>query len=229
MQISFLERLYSFIPYSVNKRLIENKLSSDNINKHLLSYNVAISSPSIDLTKIVDDELDSCVSFLPYCAKPLGNSVCPVSGKGSSRKNKLCLKLEGKKCNVPCSLGDTISILTKYGFTKDRIFIIDSDSNLFPWLEEKKSEGYNYFLPGVGCHYGVSYALKYVQKKIGLEGCVVFLQDQDPLDKVHGVCKSIFDYNSMEKTDKGKRTKISNESLEIIECILSGELNLEKK
>jgi hypothetical protein len=119
-----------------------------------------------------------------------------------------------------------IEILKEQNFTKDRIFIIDSDSNLFPWLEEKKSEGYKYFLPGVGCHYGVSYALKYVQREIGLEGCIVFLQDNDPLDKRHGVCKSIFDYNRMEKTDKGKRTRISNESLKIIEDIFSGKLDL---
>jgi hypothetical protein len=115
-----------------------------------------------------------------------------------------------------------IDVLKKYGFTKDRIFIIDSDSNLFPWLEKKKAEGYKYFLPGIGCHYGVAYALKYVQSEIGLEGCIIFLQDQDPFDKEHGVCKSFFDYNNMEKADKGKRTMISNESIKIIENILSG-------
>ncbi|WP_319507960.1 hypothetical protein [uncultured Methanolobus sp.] len=122
-----------------------------------------------------------------------------------------------------------IDILKEQDFTKDRIFIIDSDSHLFPWLEEKKNEGYKYFLPGVGCHYGVSYALKYVQREIGLEGCIVFLQDNDPLDKRHGVCKSIFDYNNMEKIDRGKKTKIGEESLKIIEDILSGELDLETK
>jgi hypothetical protein len=122
-----------------------------------------------------------------------------------------------------------IEILKEKDFTKDRIFIIDSDSALFPWLEGKKSEGYNYFLPGIGCHYGVGYALKYIQTKIGLEGCIVFLQDFDPLDSDHGVCKSIFDYNSMEKTDRGKRTKISNESLQIVEDILSGKLDLNTK
>ncbi|WP_407356967.1 hypothetical protein [Methanolobus sp. WCC5] len=136
------------------------------------------------------------------------------------------MKLEDRTCNVPCSLGDMIDILKERGFTKDRIFIIDSDSNLFPWLKQKKNEGYKYFLPGVGCHYGVSYALNYVQKVIGLEGCVVFLQDNDPLDKAHGVCKHFFDYNNMEKRDKGKRTKISNESLKIIEDILAGEIDL---
>ena len=122
-----------------------------------------------------------------------------------------------------------VDILKKHSFTKDRIFIIDRDSNLFPWLEEKKSEGYKYFLPGIGCHYGVGYALKYVQKEIGLEGCIVFLQDNDSLDKGHGVCKSIFDYNNMEKTDKEKKTKISDESLKIIEGILSGKRNFKVK
>jgi hypothetical protein len=93
----------------------------------------------------------------------------------------------------------------------------------------KKSEGYNYFLPGIGCHYGVGYALKYIQKEIGMEGCIAFLQDYDPLDSNHGVCKSIFDYNSMEKTDRGKRTRISNESIRMIEDILSGKLDLKTK
>ncbi|WP_242492607.1 hypothetical protein [Methanolobus psychrotolerans] len=225
MKISMLERLYSLIPYSLNRRLIENRLSPIPVNDQLLSWSVAISSPSVDLQKIVADELDSCISFLPYCAKPSGNSICPMSDKRNSRKNRKCLKLDGKNCNVPCSLGDMVDLLKKKGFTKDRIFIIDSDSNLFPWLEQKKSEGYNYFLPGVGCHYGVSYALKYVQKKIGLEGCIIFLQDYNPLDKDHGVCRSIFDYNSMEKIDRGKRTKIGSESLKIIEYILSGEVD----
>ncbi|WP_406662199.1 hypothetical protein V7O66_06065 [Methanolobus sp. ZRKC3] len=226
MKISVLERVYSFIPYSLNKRLIEKRLNTIRINEQLLSCSVAVSSPSLDLQKIVADELDSCVSFIPYCAKPLDNYVCPVSDKQVSRKNRKCLKLNNKKCNIPCSLGDMVDTLKEKGFTKDRILIIDRDSNLFPWLEQKKREGYKYFLPGVGCHYGVGYALKYIQKEIGMEGCIVFIQDYDPLDSSHGVCKSIFDYNSMEKTDRGKRTKISDESLRIIEDILSGKLNL---
>ncbi|WP_342305356.1 hypothetical protein [Methanolobus sp. ZRKC5] len=204
-------------------------MNSNQVNKHLLSYSVAVSSPAVDLQKIVEDELDSCISFLPYCAKPLGNSLCPVSDNLKLRKNRNCLKLDGKVCNVPCSLGNMIALLKEQGFTKDRILIIDSDSNLFPWLEEKKSEGYKYFLPGVGCHYGVGYALKYIQKEIGLEGCIVFLQDNDPSDKSNGVCKSIFDYNNMEKTDRGKRTKISDESLKVIEDIFYGKLNLKMR
>lgn len=201
-------------------------MSSNQINKHLLDQKIAISSPDIDIQKIVRDELDKCISFIPYCAKPLGNFVCPVSSNRNSRKNRKCLKLDNRSCNVPCSLGDMVDILKEKGFTKDRIFIIDSDSELFPWLEKKKREGYEYFLPGVGCHYGVGYALKHIQKEIGMEGCIVFLQDYDPLDSKHGVCKSIFDYNSMEKTDKGKRTKMSEESIKIIEDILSGKLDL---
>jgi hypothetical protein len=222
MKISVIERIHSFLPYSVNKKLIEKRLGSIHVNNSLMTYNIAISSPYIDLKDIVENELDKCVAFLPYCSKPLGNLACPLSINSSSRKNGICLKLEDKRCNVPCSLGEMIDVLKKYGFTKDRIFIIDSDSNLFPWLEKKKAEGYKYFLPGIGCHYGVAYALKYVQSEIGLEGCIIFLQDQDPFDKEHGVCKSFFDYNNMEKADKGKRTMISNESIKIIENILSG-------
>ncbi|WP_340818549.1 hypothetical protein [Methanolobus sp. WCC4] len=209
--------------------MIEKRLSFNQANRDLLCSAVALSTPSLDIQRIVDDELDSCVSFIPYCAKPSVNYVCPVSDNVMIRKNRKCLKLEGKKCNVPCSLGRLVDLLMAKGFTKDRIFIIDSDSNLFPWLEMKKREGYNYFLPGVGCHYGVGYALKYIQKEIGLEGCMIFLKDQDPLDKGHGVCKNIFDYNNMERTDKGKRTKIDDESLKIIEDILSGKLDLKVK
>lgn len=204
-------------------------MSYDRVNRNLLASHVAISSPSIDLKKIVNDELDSCVSFIPYCAKPYGDYVCPVSEKGKLRKNRQCLKLEDKVCNVPCSLGDIVTIMKNRGFTKERIFIIDSDSNLFPWLKKKKSEGYKYFLPGIGCHYGVGYALRYVQKEIGMEGCIVFLQDYDPLDGKDGVCKSIFDYNNMEKVDKGKKTKIGQESISVIEKILSGELDMDQE
>ncbi|MBP1909049.1 hypothetical protein [Methanolobus bombayensis] len=204
-------------------------MSSERFNRSLLTSHVAISSSSVDLEKIVNDELDSCVSFIPYCAKPYGDYICPVSDKEKLRKNRNCLKLDDKTCNVPCSLGDIVTILKNRGFTKDRIFIIDSDSNLFTWLEKKKSEGYKYFLPGIGCHYGVGYALRYVQKDIGMEGCIVFLQDYDPLDEKHGVCKSIFDYNNMERVDKGKRTKIGQESISIIEKILSGEFDPEKE
>jgi hypothetical protein len=220
-----LEKVYSFIPYSLNKRLTEKRLSFNPVNTRLLNYNMALSTPSFDIQKIVDDELDSCISFIPYCAKPSIDYVCPASDI-NMRKNRKCLKLDGKKCTVPCSLGRMVDILMEKGFTKERIFVIDSDSNLFPWLKKKKSEGYNYFLPGVGCHYGVGYALRYVQKEIGMEGCIVFLQDYDPLDKDHGVCKTIFDYNNIEKIDKGKRTKISDESLRIIEDLLSGDLEI---
>lgn len=210
----------------MNKRLIESRLSSIQENKELRNHKLAISSPDLDIQKIILDELDRCIAFIPYCAKPYGNFVCPVSSNEASRKNRKCLKLDDKQCNVPCSLGEMIDVLRKYNFTKDRIFIIDSDSELFPWLKKKKAEGYKYFLPGIGCHYGVGYALKYIQEEIGMEGCIVFLQDYDPLDSKHGVCKSIFDYNRMEKTDKGKRTIINEESIRIIEKILSGELDL---
>lgn len=168
------------------------------------------------------DERDKAIAFLPYCAKPKGDYTCPVSDSVNERKNQKCLKLDGGKCRVPCTLGNMVDVLKKHGFTKDRVFIIDKDSNLFPWLIQKREEGYKYFFPGVGCYYGVGYALNYVVEKLGYQGgCIVFLDDYVPGDKKNGVCRSINDYLNMEKSDKGKRTKITDKSVYLVDDLLT--------
>ena len=167
-------------------------------------------------------ELDKTVAFLPYCAKSL-DFKCPVSDPVYGRKVKKCLKVDGGECNVPCSLGDMVDVLKRHGYTKDQIFIIDSDSNLFPWLKEKKKEGYKYVIPGVGCYYGIGYALDFIGRKLGYKGCIVLLDDYDPEDIKNGLCRNVFDYLNMDTTDKGKKTKITDKSIKLIEKILDGE------
>jgi len=153
----------------------------------------------------------------------MGDFECPLSDPAYGRKSLKCIKTSGGRCDVPCSVGKMVDVLMSHGYTKDRIFIIDSDSNLFPWLKKKKEEGYKYVIPGVGCYHGVGYALNFIGRKLGYQGCIVFLEDYDPEDKKHGLCRSVFDYLSMDKMDKGKRTKIDDKSIQLIEKILDGE------
>jgi hypothetical protein len=218
----FKELLYASMPYSLNQYLVKRKCCFSEQDKILRDSRLVIYPPTLDIKEIVTNELDKAIAFLPYCAKPLGDKGCPVSDSVYARKNQKCLKLDGK-CNVPCSLGNMIDVLKKHGYTKDRIFIIDSESNLFPWLKKKRKEGYKYFFPGVGCYYGVGYALNRVEKELGFTGCIAFLDDYDPNDKKNGVCRGIHDYMNMDTKDKGKRTRISDESIRLIEKILSGE------
>jgi hypothetical protein len=209
------------IPYSINKKLVERKCRLSKGNQFLKDSNAAMYPPDLNINKMVD-EIDKAIAFLPYCAKPKDDYECPVSDSINERKNQKCLKLDGYKCKVPCTLGNMADVLLKHGFTKDRVFIIDKDSNLFPWLIKKREEGYKYFFPGVGCYYGVGYALDYVVEKLGYQGCVVFLDDYIPGDKKTGVCRSINDYMSMEKSDKGKKTKINEESVQLVDKLLTG-------
>ena len=219
------ELLHAIIPYSLNKALVERRVGFNKQDKVLIKNQVALYPPSLDLKKIVTTELDQAIAFFPYCAKPTGDFKCPASDTFHGRKNQKCIKLSGGRCDVPCSVGKMVDVLKSHGFTKDRIFIIDSDSNLFPWLKKKKEEGYKYYFPGVGCHFGVGYALNYVRKELGYEGCIVLLDDYDPEDKKNGLCRSIYDHlnDVCDRRDKGKRTKINDKSIQLIEKILDGE------
>ena len=217
------ELLHAIIPYSLNKKLAERKCGFNKQDKVLIKNQVALYPPSLDLKKIVTTELDRTIAFLPYCARPLGDIKCPLSDPVYGRKHRKCIRLSGGRCDVPCSVGEMVDVLKRHGYTKDRIFIVDSDSNLFPWLEKKKEEGYKYVIPGVACYYGIGYALDFIGRKLGYKGCIVFLEDYDPEDKKHGLCRNVFDYLSMLKTDKGKRTKINDKSIQLIEKILDGE------
>jgi hypothetical protein len=207
----------------LNKALLKRKFGCSNISATLRDSRVIIYPPNLDLKKVVTTELDKTVAFLPYCAKPLGDFECPLSDPVYGRKNRKCIRLSGGRCDVPCSLGKMVDVLKGHGFTRDQIFIVDSDSNLFPWLKNKKEEGYKYVIPGVACYYGVGYALDFIGRKLGYKGCIVFLEDYDPEDKKHGLCRGAHDYLNMDKTDKGKRTKISDKSIQLIEKILDGE------
>lgn len=217
------ELLHAIIPYSLNKKLAERKCGFNKQDKVLIKNQVALYPPSLDLKKIVTTELDRAIAFFPYCAKPTGDFKCPASDTFYGRKNQKCIKLSGGRCDVPCSVGKMVDVLKRHGYTRDRILIIDSDSNLLPWLEKKKEEGYKYVIPGVACYYGIGYALDFIGRKLGYKGCIVFMEDYDPEDKKHGLCRNVFDYLSMDKTDKGKRTKISDKSIQLIEKILDGE------
>ena len=217
------EILYALRPYSLNKALLKWKFGCNKASAKLMDSRVIIYPPTLDLKKVVTFELDKTVAFLPYCAKPLGDFECPANDSYYGRKNQKCIKVAGGSCEVQCSLGKMVDVLKDHGYGKDQIFIIDSDSNLFPWLKMKKDEGYKYVVPGVACYYGVGYALNFIGSELGYQGCIVLLEDYDLDDKEHGVCRGISDYLNMEKTDKGKRTKIADSSIRLIEKILDGE------
>ncbi len=216
------ELIYGLLPYSMHQRIVKWKCKFNKQDRLLVENHLALYPPSLDINRVVSEELDKCVAFLPYCAKPMEDNECPVSDKVDKRKNQKCIKALGGKCDVPCSLGAMVDVLLKYGFTKDQIFIIDRDSNLFPWLQQKRKEGYEYFMPGIGCKYGVSYAIDYVGKKLGYKGCIAFVDDFCPDDADNGVCKCMNDYLGMEGMDKGKRTKIHQETIVLMDRILSG-------
>lgn len=207
----------------MNKVLLKRKFGCNKASAVLRDSRVIIYPPTLDLKKIVETELDKAVAFLPYCAKPLVDFECPANDPYYGRKNQKCIKLSGGRCNVPCSLGKMVDVLKEHGYGKDRIFIIDRDSNLFPWLKQKKDEGYKYVIPGVACYYGVGYALNFIGRELGYKGCIVLLDDYELGDKEHGVCRGVNDYLNMEKTDKGKRTKIVDKSIQLVEKILNGE------
>lgn len=214
--------LYAITPYSIHEKIVGKKCKFSKQDKQLVDSNLALYPHTLDINKVVTEDIDKCISFLPYCAKPTGEHECPVSNKEQKRKNQHCVKLSNGKCTVPCSLGDMVDVLKKYGFTKNQIFIIDSDSNLFPWLVQKRKEGYEYFMPGVGCKYGVSYAIDLVGKKLGYKGCIAFVDDYCPTDPKNGVCKCMSDYMGMEGLDKGKRTKVHENTIILMDQILSG-------
>ncbi|AEH60171.1 hypothetical protein Mzhil_0295 [Methanosalsum zhilinae DSM 4017] len=216
------ELLYGLLPYSLNKSLVNRRCGFHKQDKVLQESRIVLSPPDFDFGRVVSSELDKSVSFLPYCAKPRGENGCPLCDPVHGRKDSKCLKLMDMDCHVPCTLGSMVDILKKHGFTRDRIFIIDSDPNLFSWLKDKKEEGYKYIMPGVACHYGVGYALNHISKKLGYSGCIVFLDDHDPKDSKNGVCRGISDYLSMEKYDKGKLTRITESSISTIDMMLAG-------
>ena len=207
----------------MNKALLKRKFECSKVSATQKDSRVIIYPPTLDLKKVVTSELDKTVAFLPYCAKPLGDYECPANDPHYGRKNQKCIKVSGGKCTVPCSLGKMVDVLKDHGYGKDQIFIIDSDSNLFPWLIKKKEEGYKYVIPGVACYYGIGYALDFIGSQLGYCGCIVLLEDYIPGDTKNGVCRTIGDYIHMEKTDKGKRTKIDDKSVRLIEKILDGE------
>ncbi len=227
--LSIKEVVHALTPYSINKFLIERKCKINRQEIIPKNRSLAVYPPSLDINKVIEEEIDKCIAFLPYCAKPMENLTCPASNNQDGRKNQKCLKLDGVKCKVPCSLGKMVDVLKQKGFTKDRIFIIDSDSNLFPWLIQKRKEGYKYFIPGIGCHYGVKYALDYVEKKLGFKGCIIFIEDYNPNDPKNGVCKTPSDYLNMEHGDKGKRTKIPDEAISLMERVLEGSISKESR
>ena len=220
--IMLKEIMYGFLPYSLNKYLVNKRCGFYDQNEVLKNSQIVLSPSDINLDEIVQDELDKAVAFLPYCAKPNGEVKCPLTHPIYGRKDSKCLKLDGMNCDVPCSLGKMLDVLQKHGLAEDQILIVDNDSNLLSWLKRKKEDGYKYIMPGVACHYGVGYALNYISKKLGFKGCIVFLEDSNPDDKKNGVCKCISDYMSMEKYDKGKLTKINESSIITIENILAG-------
>lgn len=220
--MSTKEYAHALLPYSMHQRIVGHKCKFSEQDEHVVQSQMALYPPSLDTNKIVNEELDKCIAFLPYCAKPMVDGICPTTLKTNTRKNKMCIKVLGGKCEVNCSLGKMADVLMKHGFTKDQIFIIDSTSNLIPWLIQKKKEGYKYFMPGVGCKYGVSYALDFMGKKLGFSGCIIFLDDHIPGDTEGGVCRHKRDFLAMEGVDKGKRTKIADESIALMDQILSG-------
>lgn len=167
--------IYALMPHSLNKSFVKWKCGLCRQDELLQKSRIAIYPHTLDVNELITNDLDRAVSFLPYCAKPKGDFECPLCDPVYGRKDSKCLKLMNHQCNVPCSLGSMVDVLKGHGFTHDRIFIIDNDSNLFSWLEQKKNEGYNYLLPGVSCYYGVGYALDYIGKKLGYSGCIVFL------------------------------------------------------
>ena len=214
------ELLHAIMPYSLKKFLVTRQVGFNKQDKILIDSRIALYPPTFDLRKVVD-KIDKSVAFLPYCAKAKGE--CPLSNGIHGRKNQKCIRLSGGRCKVQCSLGKMVDVLKAHGYGKDQIFIIDSDSNLFPWLKKKKEEGYKYVFPGVACYYGVGYALNFIGKELGYEGCIVLLDDYNPEDKKYGLCRSFFNYLNMNKMDKGNKTKICNKSIKLIEKILNGE------
>ncbi|WP_406662201.1 hypothetical protein V7O66_06070 [Methanolobus sp. ZRKC3] len=213
---------YAMIPYPIHKKIVEWKCKFGKQDEQLVDSHLALYPHSLDINKVIKEDINKCVSFLPYCAKPMGDHECPVSDKVHKRKNQRCMKISGGKCDVPCTLGDMVDVLMKHGFTKNQIFIIDKDANLFPWLVQKRKEGYEYFMPGVGCKYGVSYAIDYIGKKLGYKGCIAFIDDYCSSDTKNGVCKCMGDYIGMEGLDKGKMTKMHKSTIIMMENILSG-------
>lgn len=224
------ELIYGLMPYSIHQKIVRWKCKFKKQDDLLVNNHLALYPHSFDLNKVVKEDLDKCVAFLPYCAKPMGKHECPMSDETHKRKNQKCIKVSGGKCNVPCSLGEMVDVLMKHGFKQDQMFIIDRDSNLFPWLKQKREEGYEYFMPGTGCKYGVSYAIDYVGKKLGYKGCIAFVDDFCPGDKDNGVCKCMNDYLGMEGVDKGKMTKIHKDTIILMDRILSGDYhNVDKE
>lgn len=216
------ELIYGLIPYSIHQRIVRWKCKFKKQDTLLIENHLALYPHSLNISKVVKNDLDKCIAFLPYCAKPIGDHECPTSDKINHRKNQDCIKLSGGRCEVPCSLGEMVDVLMKHGFKNDQVLIIDRDSNLFPWLQQKRKEGYEYFMPGTGCKYGVSYAIDYIGKKMGYKGCVAFVDDYCTEDKENGVCKGMNDYLGMEGMDKGKRTKMHKETIILMDRILSG-------
>ena len=180
------EELMGMIPYPLLKEYIENKTNPVN--------NIAVYPESLSINTILND-IEHCIAWIPYCSKP---KSC-----AGMRKTQECRVLQGYDCKqlYKCSIGNLINELYDIGMKTDQIFIIDCDDNLFSWIKQKKEEGYKYFLPGVGCHYGVAYALRYIHEELGFSGVVVYLEGN--------TCTCKEDYDGMEGEDKGKESFIN--------------------
>lgn len=189
----FSEKIMGRLPYRLIKAYIERKTNT--------SAGIALYPTTLSVDDMLSN-IDKCISFIPYCAKPV---QCP-----EGRKTQECRKLRRQKCGLECSVGEMITELHFIGMKSEQIFIIDCDDNLFTWLKCRREEGYEYFLPGIGCHYGVAYALNYIHKKMGYSGVVMFLEGD--------TCRCKVDYDGMEGMDKGKKTRVCvNRFVEMLE------------
>ncbi len=207
--------LYILVPYRLKQKLLERKLKVRK-NKDLFSKRAVKYPAELDLDRILDEEFDKCISFLPYCAKPRD---CPINDTEMGRKNQQCLRKSGRECDRKCSMGRMIDAIKESGMPEDRIFIIDADANLFEWLKQKRKEGYKYFFPAVACSFGVGYAFDMICQKLGFQGLVVFIDDADGAEKGKGVCRSKDDYLNMEYGDKGHTTKVCECSIDLVSRI----------
>lgn len=200
---------YSERPYAEILRELDKRLNVDSIDPILVEAGIIPFPHDIPLESLASAK-DEAIAFAPYCLKP---SKCPSSDKKVGRKNKECMQLNSN-CDMPCYIRPLLDVLQKHNFDSDRILIIDSDSNLIKWLEEKKREGYEYILPAVSCKFAVAYALDEIGGRLGYKGLIMLIDGN--------VCKSGDEYSGMEKLDKGKYTQIDINSVKLLDEILSG-------
>jgi hypothetical protein len=111
-----------------------------------------------------------------------------------------------------CTIGRFIQVAKLLGVKE--FHVIESDSELFQWLADKKKEGYQHVI-GVACEFAISYALEVIHGQLGFDGLIITING----DK----CKNKEEYSESDAADRDRLTFIDEWTIATLREIAEAE------